>query len=170
MNEDSYIFKKHAVFREFLLLGWHSKFLFFLNPRVFFGLQNLFIANLRYFLNMAARKSAGTSIRKTESGQLEWTMRDPERKPKWLFSKSGKRINSALKIAGLILREFKEHPWIKAHPGIIKACADFLNDPDPMHTARNEKNARVIFDAIRQIKKKPRDARGQRLFGFESQF
>ena len=104
------------------------------------------------------RKPKGTNVRKTLKGP-EWTMRRPESKQKWTWTQTGLARKRALQNAMAILSKHRQHPWIIANHSVLKVCGNFVRNPE----TRSIENARLILNAIAEIKKKRKDSPDQQM-------
>ncbi|MFH0955399.1 MAG: hypothetical protein V1777_04820 [Candidatus Micrarchaeota archaeon] len=123
-----------------------------------------------------AAKARGIRVRKTRSGQLEWTMAKPEKKPGWQLTKTGKIIENAKKAASAIVgRAMKDKAWAKANKGVFLFCLYFVRNRDgklPSQNIQTPQNAREILRLRNEIRKKEtkaqKEVNGQQSFDFGS--
>ncbi|MBN1941345.1 MAG: hypothetical protein JW772_04145, partial [Candidatus Diapherotrites archaeon] len=92
----------------------------------------------------------------------EWTMASKPVRKKWVLTREGKMQKNALRAAFRIVREFRDHAWLKANPETAELCGKFIRNK----SFRTGENARAILRALNNIERKPKDAKGQQFFDF----
>ncbi|MDO8625377.1 MAG: hypothetical protein Q7R47_04815 [Candidatus Diapherotrites archaeon] len=114
------------------------------------------------------RKPKGTSVRKTADGQLEWTMRKPDAKPKWVRTKTGNLMLSAMKAAHSIVNDFATHDWVKRNPAIVGVCWQFIRKNPRYYNPDSVKTIQNALNSIRKTdRRKKKEVPGQMIMDFE---